>query len=66
MGLTFARAPAPHGIYWCHAMPLAQVLLFGEYAWNKTADDTKDLPSGVTRVKDWEQVLSVIDTLDLK
>ena len=47
-------------------MPLAQVLLFGEYAWNKTADDTKDLPSGVTRVKDWEQVLSVIDTLDLK
>lgn len=34
-----------------------EALLFGEYTWNKT----RQLPGGVTRVKDWNEVLEYFD-----
>ncbi len=34
-------------------------LLFGEYAWNKT----DQLPDGVSRVKNWEEVLKYFDVV---
>ncbi|EGD79086.1 hypothetical protein PTSG_11828 [Salpingoeca rosetta] len=53
--LHYARECAGH---------LQKVLLFGEYSWN-AADDTA-LPEGVVRVRDWDAVLSTLDTLELK
>ena len=44
-----------------HALPVAacgvDVLLFGEYPWNRT---TEKLPANVRRVKGWEQVSAVL------
>ncbi len=40
----------------CAFLPV--VLLFGNYAWNRTADDT--LPLSVKRVADWPAVLKVL------
>lgn len=45
--LVYARECAGKGI---------KVLLFGDYPWNQ-ADE---LPEGVTRVKDWDEVLKVL------
>lgn len=44
-----------------YALPAAKagitVLLFGDYPWNQT----KELPQGVTRVKNWREVLEYFD-----
>lgn len=37
---------------------MKQSLLFGDYSWNEC--DDKDLPEGVKRVSDWDDVLSAL------
>jgi hypothetical protein len=39
-----------------------QVILFGDYAWNKAAG----LPAGVTRALDWKAVQVVLRDLELQ
>eukprot|EP00043_Microstomoeca_roanoka_P017850 m.187622 g.187622 ORF g.187622 m.187622 type:complete len:222 (+) comp16714_c6_seq4:50-715(+) len=43
---------------------MKQVLLFGEYAWNK-ADD-QELSEGITRVRDWTEAVQELERLHLE